>query len=133
MSHPKFRHIGSPMTRLIEECAELQQALCKADRFGWFNYHPDRPDRTNMDDVKSEMDDVVEAMERMQECMRQLKHEHFSGATTKVPYPGMSEAFEVHYGQSFVDPDWRNDTSIFVVPPSGFIAPLAISHFVQLV
>lgn len=85
MSHPKYKHVGSPMTRLIEECAELQQALCKANRFGWFNFNPDRPERTNMDDVQAEMDDVVEAMERLQENMRQLRHEHFNGATTKDP------------------------------------------------
>ncbi|MEW6314314.1 MAG: hypothetical protein AB1513_09795 [Pseudomonadota bacterium] len=76
MSHPKYKNVGSPVTRLIEECAELQQALCKAERFGWFNFHPDRPDRSNMDDVKSEMDDVVEAIERLQVEMRQLSHEH---------------------------------------------------------
>lgn len=77
MSHPKFKHIGSPVVRLIEELAELQQALCKAERFGWFNHHPHRPGRTNMDDVALEMDDVVEAMERLQEEMRQLKHDNF--------------------------------------------------------
>ncbi|MCP5268138.1 MAG: hypothetical protein H6943_03755 [Zoogloeaceae bacterium] len=83
MSHPIYRHVGSPITRLIEECAELQQALCKAERFGWFNYHPDRPERTNMDDVRAEMDDVVEAIERMQEDMRQIRHEHFKASNVQ--------------------------------------------------
>jgi hypothetical protein len=77
MSHPKYKNTGSPVTRLIEECAELQMALCKAERFGWFNWHPDHSERTNMDDVKAEMSDVVEAIERMQESMRQLCFEHF--------------------------------------------------------
>ena len=80
MSHPKYKNSGSPLIRLIEECAELQKALCKADRFGWFNHHPDKPTRTNMEDVMQEMDDVVEALLRMQEQMRQIRYEHFSEA-----------------------------------------------------
>lgn len=70
----------NPVMRVIEECAELQQALCKADRFGWFNYHPDRPERTNMEDVRSEMHDVAEAIVRLQSVMRQVWHEHFNDA-----------------------------------------------------
>jgi len=30
-----------------------------------------------------------------------------------VPYPGMREAFEIHYGQSFVDRDWRRESSVW--------------------
>ena len=26
-----------------------------------------------------------------------------------APYPGMVEAFEHHYGQSWTDPDWRKE------------------------
>lgn len=69
MSDPKYKHIGSPVTKLIEECAELIQALCKAERFGWNNHHPVRPGRTNMDDIRSEMADVVEAFEVLQRYM----------------------------------------------------------------
>ena len=69
MSHPDYKHAGTPVTRLIEACAELTQALW-AERFGWFNYHPDTPSRTNMDDVKAEMSDVVEAIERVEQLMR---------------------------------------------------------------
>jgi NTP pyrophosphatase (non-canonical NTP hydrolase) len=43
---------------LIEECAELIQALRKAERFGWHNYHPDRPNSTNIQEVSFEMIDV---------------------------------------------------------------------------
>ena len=34
MTHPDFAHIGDPATNLIEECAELIQALTKLQRFG---------------------------------------------------------------------------------------------------
>lgn len=74
MSDPRYKHIGNPVDKLIEECAELQLALCKAKRFGWWNFHPDRPGTSNLEDVKREMDDVVEAIERLSEDMR---HPHF--------------------------------------------------------
>ncbi|MCL2160700.1 MAG: hypothetical protein FWH56_02260 [Betaproteobacteria bacterium] len=48
MSHPEYKNIGTPIDRLIEEMAELTQALIKIKRFGLFNNHPDRPAQTNM-------------------------------------------------------------------------------------
>ena len=30
-----------------------------------------------------------------------------------APYPGMATAFEAHTGQSWTDPDWRAETSIW--------------------
>lgn len=35
------------------------------------------------------------------------------GRGPDAPYPGMIEAFEAHYGQSFTDKDWRNETGIW--------------------
>ena len=35
------------------------------------------------------------------------------GRGADAPYPGMIEAFEAHYGQSFTDKDWRNETGIW--------------------
>lgn len=62
MSNPIYKGVGSPVVRLIEECAELQKALCKVQRFGWTNYNPvNGPDRTNLIEVKEEIDDVLEA------------------------------------------------------------------------
>lgn len=78
MSHPKFKDIGDPADRVIEEVGELLQAMSKAKRFGLFNHHPDRPERTNCDDIFAEMSDVVEAMERFQEQLRQLKKEYYA-------------------------------------------------------
>ena len=84
MTNPLYTSVGNPVTRAIEECAELQQALCKAERCGWFSHHPDRPGKTNMDEVKAEMDDVVEAIEKLQVVMRLVSHSH-NAATNEVP------------------------------------------------
>jgi hypothetical protein len=35
------------------------------------------------------------------------------GRGADAPYPGMIQAFEAHYGQSFTDKDWRNETGIW--------------------
>lgn len=35
------------------------------------------------------------------------------GRGPDAPYPGMIEAFEAHYGQSFTDKDWRNETGVW--------------------
>jgi len=60
MSHPDYKHIGSPFTRLVEECSELIQAAAKCDRFGPDNHHPERG-TTNSDELLDEWDDVEEA------------------------------------------------------------------------
>ena len=65
------------MDRAVEECGEFLQALSKARRFGWFNFHPDRPNITNIDDVRREMADVIEAFERLEEHIRVMKYENY--------------------------------------------------------
>lgn len=52
--HPDFAHIGTPETNLIEECAELIQALTKLQRFG-----PGLPPYDNRAAVKREIADVL--------------------------------------------------------------------------
>ncbi len=63
---------------VIEECAGLTQALCKADRFGWFN-RPDTPNRTNMDAVKAGLDGVIEAIEKFDAELRMMRYEEQRG------------------------------------------------------
>lgn len=58
MADSKYEYIGHPITKLIEECGELIQALCKADRFGLYTSHPDRPETNNLDEIRKEMADV---------------------------------------------------------------------------
>ena len=70
MCDPKFKDIGKPSIRVIEECAEVIKAVCKAERFGFSNNHPDRPNKTNRDEIKAEMDDVVNAFESLEIYMR---------------------------------------------------------------
>ena len=70
MSNPKYYKIGDPIIKLIEECAELSEALsklihilCKAERFGIGNYHPDdKEQRTNHELILKEMKDVDKRM-----------------------------------------------------------------------
>ena len=35
------------------------------------------------------------------------------GRGPDAPYPGMIEAFEAHYGQTFTDKDWREETGVW--------------------
>ena len=77
MSHTQYSHIGEPEDRLVEEVGELLQAISKARRFGWFQYHPDTPYQNNMDDVRSEMEDVVEAMEKLEVKMREMRNTYY--------------------------------------------------------
>lgn len=65
--------------KVIEECSELIQALCKVKRFGWFSAHPSSQHVTNMDNVYLEMGDVETACERLLEDMREIQHVHYKG------------------------------------------------------
>ena len=60
------------MMRVVEECSELIQALCKAKRFGWFNFHPDRPSSTNIEDVIREINDVRETINTLDAHIQEL-------------------------------------------------------------
>jgi NTP pyrophosphatase (non-canonical NTP hydrolase) len=60
--HDNFVNIGLPEDKVIEECAEVIQAITKIKRFGLFNHHPDRPDTTNLDEVLSEIKDLENAL-----------------------------------------------------------------------
>lgn len=80
MSNPKYRHIGTPedriieecgevlqavikgtpFDRLVEECGELLQAASKINRFGYYNRHPDGGP-TNLEKLCAEWMDLKSA------------------------------------------------------------------------
>lgn len=71
----KYKDVGDPVVKVIEECSELIKIICKAERFGWDNWHPDDPTKTtNRELAKREMDDVVEAFEELEKHLRQLTY-----------------------------------------------------------
>lgn len=62
MSHPQYKHIGTPDVKLAEECAEVIKAICKGQRFGWGNYHPKYPKFCNLELVLQEIADIEESI-----------------------------------------------------------------------
>ncbi|HDY66789.1 MAG TPA: hypothetical protein ENH85_03240 [Candidatus Scalindua sp.] len=71
MINTKYEHVGDSITKLIEECSELIHILCKAERFGWDNWHPDDPEKkTNKSLVLSEIIDVEKQIREL--CRRVL-------------------------------------------------------------
>jgi hypothetical protein len=66
-----------PVMKLIEECAELQKALCKAERFGWENCPPKHPGRTNLMHIVEELSDVKDAMYDLIDSRPDLQKEFY--------------------------------------------------------
>lgn len=78
MTDPKYKSTGAVDCRVIEECSELIMAICKANRFGLFSHHPDRPESSNWDEILREIDDVVESCEALEVWIRDLKYNFYS-------------------------------------------------------
>lgn len=72
----KFNKVGSIITRTIEECAELIHILCKVDRFGWTNYHPD--DVTKVPNVLLVVNEISDLEHRLAELKCELKKYNIS-------------------------------------------------------
>ncbi len=80
----------------IEECAEIQQALSKAVRFGFDDHHPDCPDKTNEDDVLHEFYQLTAMIEELQrqhiirkptdEAIRRIKEQKLSKVSHYMAY-----------------------------------------------
>jgi len=64
--NPQFIKYGTPLIKLIEECSEVIHALCKADRFGLDDYHPDTK-IINRNSINSEINDLQIAIKNFQE------------------------------------------------------------------
>ncbi|WP_086313875.1 hypothetical protein A5821_001419 [Enterococcus sp. 7F3_DIV0205] len=50
----------------MEECAEIQQALSKAIRFGFDDHHPSRADETNEEQMLTEFYQLTAMIEELQ-------------------------------------------------------------------
>jgi hypothetical protein len=73
MSDPKYKTVGTPAMRLVEECGEMIQAISKWDRFGWGHSHPDRT-ATNLDELWAEWNDLNEAYFKLIDHIVTTKH-----------------------------------------------------------
>ncbi len=70
MSHPKYKYIGDPIVRLAEECAEIIHIICKIQRFGEFNYHPEDPHKiSNRDRLLAEIADARDVMNEIEQAV----------------------------------------------------------------
>lgn len=75
MSHPDYE-IESLAIHLMEECAEVIQAIAKAERFGYTNSHPSTPQTNNMWKIRMEWDDACKAFSKLEKWY----HEHLHAA-----------------------------------------------------
>ena len=66
----QFKSIGGIHDRVIEECAELIQAIMKSNRFGHANYHPDRPDSPNWKEILDEISDVRRTIDEYERLLQ---------------------------------------------------------------
>lgn len=72
MSHPKYSKIGNIEDRLVEECSELIQAVCKANRFGWTLCHP-KTMKTNARQALEEIEDVERCIAEIKPKLQKLE------------------------------------------------------------
>ena len=72
MSDPRFEAFGEPEDKLVEECAELIKAISKGKRFGWKEFHPNRPNSNNAQEVLDEIDDVKRAINGLEPLLNAL-------------------------------------------------------------
>ena len=69
----QYAKVGHLHIRVIEECSELIHILCKVERFGFFNFHPNYPGRTNLQLVRDEIGDVKRMLEELEGEMNRLE------------------------------------------------------------
>jgi len=58
----KYKDIGKLDDKVIEECAEVIHAICKAKRFGLDNWHPDTPNINNAKLICNEINDLLDSI-----------------------------------------------------------------------
>ena len=68
MSDTKYQAIGSIEDRVVEECSEVIQAICKAQRFGILNFHPETK-RQNVYQIADEIQDLERVLEEYRKVL----------------------------------------------------------------
>ena len=64
MSDLEYHVIGRIEDRVIEECSEVIHAICKAQRFGYTNFHPSYDSgRKNVYRIADELQDLKRVIE----------------------------------------------------------------------
>jgi hypothetical protein len=133
MSDPRYEAIGDPDVKLIEECAELIQAICKARRFGWDNHHPEKsPEHTNAHAVVEEMWDVAKRCRELRATLVKQglldnEHQSRSGGLSVVDLPGGGIRVETPFGHVIIEASLRAGVTVApatdcVAEPVGFSA-----------
>lgn len=59
------KDLAGILSRLMEECAEVIQAGCKIQRFGWYSAHP-TSGKENIQAILEEIADLKHAIDQME-------------------------------------------------------------------
>lgn len=101
--HPDYAHIGSVESRVIEECAELTKDICKALRFGWDDFNPNTPERTNRMNAIGEIADVRRVVDELEQYLGTPLAQ--PPAVCRWTWDEYHEYYDTECGRAICEPD----------------------------